>query len=198
MNVNIITGPMGSGKTQRLINEYKHFQRVGFNCYVFKPKSDTRTRSKILSRSNEAIDAIEIDKLKDIFEKHIAFGSKDVCVFIDEIHFFKDSNTDLIIFIDYINNLSFSSIVNLSMSGLLRDYNNNLFPIFEDDTLFNEIKAEINHSLLCKKCEYCDKKATNHIRIYSNNKNQDLHQAQIIESGWDDKYKAVCDWCWCS
>ena len=74
--INIYTGPMFSGKSTRLIQEYNKFYNKE-NILVLKPVKDTRTKSKIRARGldiditalsikdlSEILDIIKLDKYK--------------------------------------------------------------------------------------------------------------------------------------
>ncbi|WP_416737971.1 thymidine kinase [Mycoplasmopsis meleagridis] len=82
----VITGPMFSGKTEELIKRIKILEIAGIKTLVIKPKFDTRfSKSKIVSRTGSSIEAINIDKSKDILK---FWNPSFQAVAIDETNFF--------------------------------------------------------------------------------------------------------------
>lgn len=88
-NINVYSGPMKSGKTQEMLNEYKRQLIAGKKVKMFKPKMDTRTIGLVAARSGIDIPAIEITRISDL-EKYDA----DVYC-IDEFQLLK-GNVDVI------------------------------------------------------------------------------------------------------
>ena len=86
--ITIFTGPMFSGKSNRLIDEYEKFYNKE-NILVLKPVKDTRTTSKIRARGrNIDIQAISIKDLSDIYNIISSDKYKDNrVIFIDEAQF---------------------------------------------------------------------------------------------------------------
>ncbi len=83
-DINVYSGPMKSGKTQEILNEYKRQLIAGKRVKMFKPNIDTRAkRDVVASRNGIDIPATSINKISDI-EKYDA----DV-YFIDEFQFLK-------------------------------------------------------------------------------------------------------------
>ena len=87
--INLILGPMFSGKTSELIRRFKRYKLAGKNTILIKFKNDTRyDTEKISTHDNVKIDAIkceflnEIDSVIDIYD----------IICIDEIQFFKDAS----------------------------------------------------------------------------------------------------------
>lgn len=86
--ITIFTGPMFSGKSNRLIDEYEKFYNKE-DILVLKPVKDTRTTSKIRARGrNIDIQAISIKDLSDIYNIISSDKYKDNrVIFIDEAQF---------------------------------------------------------------------------------------------------------------
>ena len=82
--ITIFTGPMFSGKSNRLIDEYEKFYNKE-DILVLKPVKDTRTTSKIRARGrNIDIQAISIKDLSDIYNIISSDKYKDNrAIFID-------------------------------------------------------------------------------------------------------------------
>ena len=85
-NINVFSGPMKCGKSQRLIDEAKRQKIAGKNIKIFKPVIDNRfSENNIVDRNGNSIEALNIDKIEDI-EKYDA----DM-YFIDEFQFLNGS-----------------------------------------------------------------------------------------------------------
>jgi len=89
-DINIFTGPMKCGKTQKILDEAQKQQIAGKNIKVFKPKLDDRfSDAEVISRKGYRLDAVGIDCIDEI-KKYDA----DVYV-IDEFQFLKGDLTEL-------------------------------------------------------------------------------------------------------
>lgn len=89
--IEIITGPMFSGKTAETIKRAMTFVHAKKEFLVFRPKEDTRTSSSLIaSRTGVELNAININSSKDIM-KHVKPST--VAVIIDEAQFFDDGIT---------------------------------------------------------------------------------------------------------
>lgn len=70
--INVYSGPMKSGKTQQILNEYKRQLIAGKNVKMFKPAIDTRAgKDVVASRYGIDIPAIVINNIQDL-EKYDA------------------------------------------------------------------------------------------------------------------------------
>lgn len=65
-DINVFTGPMKSGKSQKLINEAHRQMIAGKKIQMFKPKIDTRDFEHVADRNGTKITAINIDDLEEI------------------------------------------------------------------------------------------------------------------------------------
>lgn len=89
-DINVFTGPMKCGKTQKILDEAKRQTIAGKNIKVFKPIIDDRFSEKeIISRNGYKLDAIGINNIDEI-KKYDA----DVYV-IDEFQFLKGDLSEL-------------------------------------------------------------------------------------------------------
>lgn len=87
-SLNLILGPMYSGKTSTLITRYNRHIIARRKCLMVKYKNDTRYDDKmIVTHNGIKIDAIACDELADI--DNIVKNFDVVC--IDEIQFYKDA-----------------------------------------------------------------------------------------------------------
>src|SRR5574344_1301544 len=88
--INVYTGPMKCGKSQRIVNELKRQLIAGKEIKVFKPCIDNRFGDNVIAtRSGNSIKAINIKDISEI-EKYNADS-----YFIDEFQFLK-GNVDVI------------------------------------------------------------------------------------------------------
>lgn len=86
--LNVYTGPMKCGKTQRILDEAKRQQIAGKEVKVFKPKIDNRfVENEVISRNGFRTDAINISSIDEITNYNA-----DVYV-IDEFQFL-DGNVE--------------------------------------------------------------------------------------------------------
>mgnify|MGYP001696309767 FL=1 len=82
--INVYTGPMKCGKSQKIVNEIKRQLIAGKNIMVFKPLLDDRCGDDVIStRSGNSVKAINIQDISEL-EKYNADS-----YFIDEFQFLK-------------------------------------------------------------------------------------------------------------
>ena len=84
--IELICGPMFSGKTEELIRRLRRSLIAKKKVIIFKPYTDNRySENKIVSHNNNSIDSIMIKNIEEILSL-----SEDADVIgIDEIQFFK-------------------------------------------------------------------------------------------------------------
>ncbi len=83
--IEVICGPMFSGKTEELIRRVRRAQIAGQRVLICKPKRDTRySESEVVSHDRKAVESIAVEDAREIL-KH----SEPVqVVAIDEVQFF--------------------------------------------------------------------------------------------------------------
>ena len=88
--INVFTGPMKCGKTQKILDEAKRQEIAGKRIKVFKPIIDNRFQeNQVISRNGYKLEAIGINKIDDI-------KSYDADVYvIDEFQFLKGDLLEL-------------------------------------------------------------------------------------------------------
>jgi len=87
-SIEVVCGPMFSGKTEELIRRVKRAQIAKQKVQIFKPTVDDRYhKSDIVSHSSQAIQAVPVLSSLDILDS--VFDSTRV-VAIDEVQFFDD------------------------------------------------------------------------------------------------------------
>jgi thymidine kinase len=89
----VITGPMFSGKTETLIRLIRRSRYANQDVLLFKPATDTRQKH-ICSRNGHEEDAIEIEKARDIIG-HLRPGV--AVVGIEEIQFIDEELIEVIL-----------------------------------------------------------------------------------------------------
>lgn len=89
-DINVFTGPMKCGKTQKILDEARRQQIAGKSIKIFKPIIDNRFgEDQVISRNGYKSDAVEIENISDI-KKYNA----DVYI-IDEFQFLKGDLSEL-------------------------------------------------------------------------------------------------------
>jgi thymidine kinase len=168
-SLELILGPMFSGKTSRLIQIRKKYSVLDIPVLVIKPVIDNRysNNSVIVTHDGSTIDCICRYKLSDVIDLE-----KYEVIIVEEGQFF----TDL-----YENIIQWIKTKKVYVAGLNGDANQNLFgDIYKllphaDDIVF--LKA------LCKICKDGTPAVFTQKKI-SNDK--------IVEVGGADMYQAVC------
>lgn len=91
--IEVICGPMFSGKTEELIRRLKRAQIAKQKVAIFKPKVDNRyDETKIVSHSQSEIQSIVIEKPQEILE-HAVFAQ---VIGVDEAQFFSNDLVDIV------------------------------------------------------------------------------------------------------
>lgn len=87
--INLIIGPMYSGKTSELIRRYKRYKIANKKCILVKFQEDNRyDLNKVITHDKIGFDAIKTSKLQDIQNLILAYDV--IC--IDEVQFYPDSS----------------------------------------------------------------------------------------------------------
>ena len=170
--IEVICGPMFSGKTEELIRRLKRAIIAKNKILVFKPKIDNRySDNLIVSHNNNSIESIIIDN-----ESEILNIPNDVNIIgIDEIQFFTKEIVDICIKLANQNK-------RVIVSGLDKDFQGKPFGIMPNILSEAEYISKLNAI-----CNVCGDYAFFTKRI-SNDKEQ-------ILLGELDKYEANCRNC---
>lgn len=108
--LNVFTGPMKCGKSNRIIEEARRQKLTGKKVTVFKPRLDDRFSSHhVVNRDGNKIFAINIETLEDLIEYQY---NTDVFI-IDEFQFLKG---DISIICDLIDHNKIFYIAGLNMT----------------------------------------------------------------------------------
>lgn len=178
---------MQSGKSAQLIALYYTAKSQHKELISIVPKFDTRTKQGyISSRNGESIKADittsdNIDIFRDRLENQILLKPSLKYVIIDECQFLSKEQVKLILDAIDIN----YEEVTIIFTGLLKDYQNKVFPtslyILEQADTLEEIKSS---------CQYCVRKATCSLRL--NNGKPIYNDPQGTNVLGDSNYVAVC------
>ncbi|XP_076329273.1 thymidine kinase, cytosolic-like isoform X1 [Tachypleus tridentatus] len=170
--IQIIFGPMFSGKTTELIRRLKRYEVANHSCLIIKYANDTRYSTEQLSTHDHqtlpAIQATELGCLKDESEKYSVIG-------IDEGQFF----SDIVEFAeDMANNGKIVIVAALDGTYQRQGFGNILFLVPLAESVIK----------LTAVCMNCFEEAS-----YTKRKSSEK-QVEII--GGPEKYKSVCRTCY--
>lgn len=177
MHLELILGPMYSGKTSYIINIYKNINNNKEDFLCYKPKIDNRySENQIVSHNSIKIPCLSVESLlNDLQEKDI---TKYNNILIDEGQFYKD----LLEGIEYLINKNYNG--NVYISGLNGDFKRNKI-----GNILDLIPKANNIIFLQGICNICKKNKSSFSLKTSSGKNQ-------IEVGGSDMYKGVCGSCY--
>lgn len=168
--IKVYTGPMFSGKSDAILNDYDHIYHKS-KILLFKPKIDTRDFGVVRTRNNKEVPAILIKDLKEIYN-HLE--DKITTIFLDEANFIEG---DVSILID----LSIKRDLDIYISGL------NLTSELKPFGIMPEIMA-IADEIIFKhaSCNECNRDAS--YTYYNGTKDKDILVG-------NDNYIALCARC---
>ncbi len=87
-HIEVICGPMFSGKSEELISRLNRVRIARQRCQIFKPKLDDRyDKKQIVTHSAQKIQAVVVNSSQELLE-HIDW--KAAVIGIDEVQFFDD------------------------------------------------------------------------------------------------------------
>lgn len=115
-HLEVICGPMFSGKTEELIRRIRRVEYARMRAIVFKPKIDARySEDLVVSHSDQKIGSIPVENVSRI-RSYLGSTAKSFHVVgLDEVHFFDD---DVIYLCEDLAN----SGVRVIAAGLCEDY----------------------------------------------------------------------------
>ena len=177
----IIVGPMFSGKSEELIRRVKRAIIAKQKVFVFKPKIDDRySKTDVVSHNGETVEGHAVVNSEEILK--ILENEKDVSlVAIDEVQFFDEG------IIDVVEELVDRGI-RVAMSGLDQDFRGEPFDITAKLLAKSEFITKLQ--AVCMKC---GKPATKSQRIV--NGKPASFDAEIIQIGEKETYEPRCRSC---
>ena len=174
--IEVICGPMFSGKTEELIRRVRRLKYANANFMLFKPTIDERyDKVKVTSHDKSWVDSIPIQVPGEI--THWLSKNPNVnTIAIDEVQFL---NTDVVQMArDWDKNYR------VIVAGLDMDYKGNPFDVMQ---LFMPIADRVDKlSAVCVKCGLDAKMS----------KKLNASETSIVDIGGADKYEARCLKCW--
>jgi thymidine kinase len=170
--VEVITGPMFSGKTEELIRRLKRAQLAKQKVEIFKPSIDKRfSENDIVSHNSNSLNSIPVKNASDI----LTYISSTSVVGIDEAQFF-DENV-----VNVCNDLANNGI-RVIIAGLDMDFRGNPFGSIPALTAIAEFVSKLSAV-----CMDCGQAAYFSYRKSSNDK--------LIFLGEKDEYEPLCRSC---
>jgi thymidine kinase len=114
-NLDLIIGPMFSGKSTELIRRIRLLQKIDKKVIVVKPKIDTRYHeNKITTHNYDSVDCIVISELADINQNVFTYDT----VVVDEGQFFPDLKQTILCWLSLYP-------INIIVGGLDGDFQKN-------------------------------------------------------------------------
>lgn len=183
--IDVICGPMASGKSLELIRKITRYRIADKNIVIFKPQIDSRDGNTISSREGSTLKDIFLVKnsyeikecIENICMSNVNFNPIDV-IAIDEAQFF---DKDIVALIHTLNVIHNKEII---ISGLEKDAYGHPFGPMPDLLAIADNITKL--SAVCMKCKIYPANFT-----YKKDNNN-----QQIEIGGDELYEARCKKCW--
>lgn len=172
--IELITGPMFSGKSEELLRRLRTLSYAKFNSLLIKPEYDNRfSEDEIVSRSGLKEKTHTLKNINDIY--NLLKNDKYQAILIDEAHFF---GQDLIKVADDLANLGYLLII----AGLDQDYLRRPFSPISDLMAIAETVTKLQAV-----CVVCQNIATTSYRKIKNN--------ELNYIGDFNEYEARCRRC---
>ncbi len=172
----IVIGPMFSGKTTSLINNYTNIIKNNYKCAVITHNDDIRySIDKLSSHDKSMIDCFKCNSLAE-FNESCKDNIKDIdFILIDESQFFNDLQHYVLFFVNKLHK-------NVYVYGLDGDFKQQRFgQVFDIIPYCDKIQK------LHSSCHTCKKQA-----IFSHRTTNSIEQVLI---GSEDKYIPLCRQC---
>lgn len=177
--LDVIYGPMFSGKTDALIARFEALRPFGARAVAFKPSRDTRyADDRIVSHSGREIPAVALADVSELER----FSADADAIFIDEIQFFDPSLRDSV-------SLLRGAGLNVIAAGLDLDFSRTPF-----ETTQLLIKDASCASRLMATCARCGQDASVTQRL-ANGRPAPLDSPRFVV-GDAEIYEPRCERCW--
>lgn len=168
----LIIGPMFSGKSTELIRRCQRLQSIGKNVIIINSSKDTRCGDMVQTHDKKQIIAKKLQTLKEILS-HEEFRDCEV-VAIDEAQFFPD-------LLDISKQITFDHNKEVIICGLDGDYNQQKF-----GQILDLIPLSTKVDKLSGFCGLCNNKTEGQYTIRKNN----YTKQELV--GANDLYMCVC------
>ncbi|MEA3495038.1 MAG: thymidine kinase [Bacteroidota bacterium] len=171
--IEVICGPMFSGKTEELIRRLKRAKIANRKVAIFKPAVDKRySKNQVVSHDSNSISSIIINRAIEITEY---YDDADV-IGVDEVQFFDKAVVDVVQYLAFKGKRVIVTGLDMDSDGKPFDPMPNLLAVSEYITKLHAI------------CMECGSLATHSYRI------SDEEGKVLI--GAKDKYKPLCRSCY--
>ena len=170
-SIEVVCGPMFSGKTEELIRRVRRAQIARQKVQIFKPSIDDRFhQSDVVSHSSQSVEAVPVRNSLEVLSK--VYDSTRV-VAIDEIQFFDE------MIIKVVTKLARRGC-RVICAGLDQDSNGRPFGFIPDLLAISDAVDKVQAV-----CTVCGSPATKSVRLDSSKKGQ-------VVVGHADIYEARC------
>lgn len=177
--IEVVIGPMYSGKSEELIRRIKRAKIAKQKIVVFKPRIDNRySKEDVVSHSGDSVGAIPISNPKEIYN-HI--DNKTQVVGIDEVQFFDEEIVEIAV--DLAN-----KGIRVIAAGLDMDFKGEPFGPTPKLLAVSEFVDKIQAI-----CSVCGQPATRSQRLI--NGEPARYDDPIIQVGAVESYEARCRKC---
>lgn len=177
--IEVVVGPMYSGKSEELIRRLKRAKIARQNIIVFKPHIDDRySKNDVVSHSGDSINAIAIEKASDIYD---LIDDSIQVVGIDEVQFFDNDIIDIAV--DLAN-----KGIRVIAAGLDMDFKGEPFGPTPELLAVAEFVDKIQAI-----CSVCGQPATRSQRLIDGQPAK--YDDPIIQVGAVESYEARCRKC---
>lgn len=177
--IEVICGPMSSGKSEELMRRLRRQNIAGRSIVVFKPHRDARDGMQIKSRSGVVLDeeVLPLHIAKDAITLFEELDIKPDIVAIDEAQFLDQEITPVVRSISLMG-------IDVIIAGLDKNFKGEPFGPMPQLLAIADRVFKLN--AVCMKCK--DASATYTYRKTSN-------EEEVVVGG-DEAYEARCGTCW--
>lgn len=179
-------GCMNSGKSLSLLSNVYNYEQQNKKVLLVKPTFDTRSNEGYIESrvglKHKATEFNENTNLITIVDNYkVVNNLYPDCIFVDEIHFATVEHIkQLVSIVD-------DKDINVICYGLKNSYTGELFDSVKI------LLAEANNVYEIKSsCEFCNSKATHHLRLIGNKVIRDGKQNIVGDVIGEEKYLSVC------
>ena len=175
-SIEIIVGPMFSGKSTELIRRCNNYEAIGFNVLIINHVLDTRCEpNSVQTHSKNKKQAIKCESLMEFYRMNELFFNKVNVIAIDESQFFND-------LLEFVKHVEYKNII-LLIAGLDGDCKRKPFGDILSCIPYCDKITKLN--AMCMKSKDGTLGAfTKRISDFENN--------DQIDVGGSDKFIAVC------
>lgn len=186
--IEVITGPMFSGKSSELIKRIENYKAEGYKVQAYKPLIDSRYAADyIISHNNEKADAMAVKSVGEIFA---TLAPDTQVIALDEVQFFDDT------IMDFARQLASGNKIVIA-AGLNLDFKGDPFCFLNSKrTMYELISQAGKVDVLSAVCDYaengvkCGKHATRTQRIV--NGEPAPYDSPLVLVGGSEAYCARC------